>query len=154
MSLKRSIAMEEETKGTIIAQFRKNNREMICVGRSEFQGKQLVFVRTYAAGLEDEELVPTPSGVSVVSELSSELVQGVQALKDALKTEAVVAKIKKNSKQEIWIGTSVFKGMPLIFIRTYAVWGDDPEFKPTKKGISVSVDLYPQLLEAVQKLTH
>ncbi len=144
--------MEEETKGTIIAQFRKNNREMICVGRSEFQGKQLVFVRTYAAGLEGEELVPTPSGVSIVTELSSELVQGVQALKDVLKTETVVAKIKKNSKQEVWIGTSVFKEMPLIFIRTYAVWGDDPEFKPTKKGISVNVDLYPQLLEAVQKL--
>jgi hypothetical protein len=145
--------MEEETKGTIIAQFAKNNREMICVGRSEFQGKQLVFVRTYAAGLEDEELVPTPSGVSVAAELSNELVQGVQALKDNLATESVVAKIRKNSKQEVWIGMSIFKERPLIFIRTYAIWGDDPDFKPTKKGISVSVDLYPQLLEAVQKLS-
>ncbi|MBL8079268.1 MAG: transcriptional coactivator p15/PC4 family protein [Anaerolineales bacterium] len=145
--------MEEEIKGTIIAQFPKNNREMICVGRSEFQGKQLVFVRTYAAGLEDEELVPTPSGVSLAAELTNELVQGVQALKDALKTEGVVAKIKKNSKQEVWIGMSIFKERPLIYIRTYAVWGDDPEFKPTKKGISVSTELYPQLLEVVQKLT-
>ena len=145
--------MEEETKGTIIAQFPKNNREMICVGKSEFQGKQLVFVRTYAAGLEDEELVPTPSGVSLAAELTNELVQGVQALKDALKTEGVVAKIKKNSKQEVWIGMSIFKERPLIYIRTYAVWGDDPEFKPTKKGISVSVDLYPQLLDVVQKLS-
>jgi hypothetical protein len=73
-------------------------------------------------------------------------------LKDNLSTENVVAKIKKNSKQEVWIGMSIFKERPLIFIRTYAIWGDDPEFKPTKKGISVSVDLYPQLLEAVQKL--
>ena len=145
--------MEEEIKGTIIAQFPKNNREMICVGRSEFQGKQLVFVRTYAAGLEDEELVPTPSGVSLAAELTNELVQGVQALKDALTTESVVAKIKKNSKQEVWIGMSIFKERPLIYIRTYAVWGDDPEFKPTKKGISVSTELYPQLLEVVQKLT-
>ena len=145
--------MEEETKGTIIAQFPKNNREMICVGRSEFQGKQLVFVRTYAAGLEDEELVPTPSGLSLAAELTNELVQGVQALKDALKTEGVVAKIKKNSKQEVWIGMSIFKERPLIYIRTYAVWGDDPEFKPTKKGISVSTELYPQLLEVVQKLS-
>ncbi len=145
--------MEEEIKGTIIAQFPKNNREMICVGRSEFQGKQLVFVRTYAAGLEDEELVPTPSGVSLAAELTNELVQGVQALKDALTTESVVAKIKKNSKQEVWIGMSIFKERPLIYIRTYAVWGDDPEFKPTKKGISVSTELYPQLLEVVQKLS-
>lgn len=145
--------MEEEIKGTIIAQFPKNNREMICVGRSEFQGKQLVFVRTYAAGLEDEELVPTPSGVSLAAELTNELVQGVQALKDALTTKSVVAKIKKNSKQEVWIGMSIFKERPLIYIRTYAVWGDDPEFKPTKKGISVSTELYPQLLEVVQKLS-
>lgn len=145
--------MEEEIKGTIIAQFPKNNREMICVGRSEFQGKQLVFVRTYAAGLEDEELVPTPSGVSLAAELTNELVQGAQALKDTLTTESVVAKIKKNSKQEVWIGMSIFKERPLIYIRTYAVWGDDPEFKPTKKGISVSTELYPQLLEVVQKLT-
>ncbi len=144
--------MEEESKGTIIASFRKNNREMICVGSSEFQGKQLVFVRTYAAGLDAEELIPTPSGVSLVVDLANELVQGVRALKDALKTETVVAKIKKNSKQEVWIGTSVFKEKPLIFIRTYATWGDDPEMKPTKKGISVSVDLYPQLLEVVEKL--
>lgn len=145
--------MEEEIKGTIIAQFPKNNREMICVGRGEFQGKQLVFVRTYAAGLEDQELVPTPSGVSLAAELTNELVQGAQALKDTLTTESVVAKIKKNSKQEVWIGMSIFKERPLIYIRTYAVWGDDPEFKPTKKGISVSTELYPQLLEVVQKLT-
>lgn len=143
--------MEEETQGAIIASFRKNNREMICVGNSEFQGKQLVFVRTYTAGL-DEELIPTPSGVSVVAELTSELVKGVQALKGTLTTEGVVAKIKKNAKQEIWIGMSIFKERPLIYIRTYAIWGDDPEMKPTKKGISVNVDLYPQLLEAVEKL--
>ncbi|MFN8412313.1 MAG: transcriptional coactivator p15/PC4 family protein [Anaerolineales bacterium] len=145
--------MEDETKGTIIASFRKNNREMICAGNSEFQGKQLIFVRTYAAGLDAEELIPTPSGISLVVELTNELVQGVQALKNALQTETVVTKIKKNSKQEVWIGTSVFKEKPLIFIRTYAIWGDDPEFKPTKKGISVSVDLYPQLLEIVEKLS-
>jgi hypothetical protein len=144
--------MDEETKGSIIASFQKNSREMICVGTSEFQGKQLVFIRTYAAGLEEGELVPTPSGVSVVAELGYELVQGVRALKDALTSETVVAKVKKNSKQEIWIGTSLFKERLLIFIRTYATWGDDPEMKPTKKGISVSVDLYPQLLEVVEKL--
>lgn len=144
--------MDEEPSGTILAAFRKNTREMICVGKSEFQGKQLVFVRTYIPGDHTKELVPTPSGVSLAAELTNELIEGVKALKDYLTTEGVAAKIKKNSKQEVWIGMSIFKEMPLIYIRTYATWGDDPEFKPTKKGISVNTDLYSQLLDTVQQL--
>ncbi len=143
--------MEEETKNITIASFPKNNRELICVGTSEFKGKQLIFVRTYAATLNADP-IPTTSGISLAKEHCAELLQAVRALKDTLNTESVAAKIKKNATNEIWVGTNIYKEKPLIYIRTYSAWGDSPEMKPTKKGVSINAELYPQLLEAIEKL--
>jgi hypothetical protein len=39
-----------------------------------------------------------------------------------------------------------------IYIRTYAQFGGE-DFRPTKKGVSMNVDLFPHLLEAVDKLS-
>jgi hypothetical protein len=143
--------MEEETKSVTIASFPKNNRELICVGTSEYQGKQLIFVRAFTATLSAEP-IPTPAGVSLAREHCTELLQSVRALKDILNTEGVAAKIKKNATNEVWVGANIYKEKPLIYIRTYSVWGDSSEMKPTKKGVSINAELYPQLLDAIEKL--
>ncbi|MBE7433782.1 MAG: hypothetical protein HS100_07680 [Anaerolineales bacterium] len=142
----------DEGNNVIIASFQKNSREAICVGVSEYRGKNLIFVRAYAASLDSADLVPTPAGVTLSIEKCQELVSAVKTLGDVMSTDKVVAKITKNSMQEIWIGTNIFKNRPLIFLRTYAVWGGSSEYKPTKKGISINVELYPQLLDCIEKL--
>jgi hypothetical protein len=142
--------MDEEGENVIVASFPKNNREVICVGVSEYKGKNLIFVRAFSPTL-DHELVPTRDGISLAMEKCDELVQGVRALGDVMSSDKVVARIKKNSIQEVWIGTNTFKDIPLIFIRIYAAYGGE-EFKPTKQGVSMRVDLFPKLLEAVEKL--
>ena len=71
-----------------------------------------------------------------------------------MSSEKVVAKIQKNSKQQIWVGLNIFKDIPLLYVRTYSKFGDEEEYKPTKRGVSMKVELYPQLLEAVEKLAN
>ncbi len=61
-----------------------------------------------------------------------------------------VAVIPKNTKEEVRIALSSFKGRNLIDVRTYAVWGDDPAPRPTRNGVSLSVDRLPDLIAALQ----
>jgi len=143
--------MDEEGENVIVASFPKNNREVICVGVSEYKGKNLIFLRAFVSAL-DHQLIPTRDGISLAIEKCDELVQGVRALGEVMSSDKVVARIKKNTIQEIWIGTNTYKDIPLIYIRTYAAYGDE-DLKPTKLGISMKVNLYPQLLEAVEKLS-
>jgi hypothetical protein len=141
-----------DSTNKVIASFAKNSREMVCVGTNEYKGKQLIFVRLFVPALDKDELVPTPSGVSLPVEKAAELLAGVQALKDNKDPERVVAKISKNKSQEIWIGANTYKGLNLIYIRTYAVYGDSTEYRPTKDGVSMKADLFPSLLDAITKL--
>jgi hypothetical protein len=144
--------MDEEGNTVVVASFQKNSREAVCVGVSEYRGKDLIFVRAYAASLDSADLVPTPSGITLGIEKYQELASAIKALGDVMSYEKVVAKITKNSIQEIWVGTNTYKNKPLIYLRTYAIWGGDPEYKPTKKGVSINVELYPQLLDCIEKL--
>jgi hypothetical protein len=144
--------MDEENKTVVVASFPKNAREAICVGTSEYKGKQLIFVRAYVPSLSGE-LIPTPKGISLAVEKCGELVAGVRALEAAGSTEKEVARIQKNSKEEIRVEISIFKEMPLIQIRTYALFGENTGFKATQKGVAMNVNLLPQLLEAMQKLS-
>jgi hypothetical protein len=42
--------------------------------------------------------------------------------------------------------------MPLLYIRTYAAFPGSQELKPAKQGVSIRAELYPKLLEVVEKL--
>ncbi len=63
---------------------------------------------------------------------------------------APLAVIPKNQKEEVHVALSSFKGRNLIDVRTYAVWGDDPAPRPTRNGVSLSVDRLPELIAALQ----
>ncbi|MCU0572377.1 MAG: transcriptional coactivator p15/PC4 family protein [Syntrophobacteraceae bacterium] len=53
--------------------------------------------------------------------------------------------------EEIRVSVSVYKGKQYIDLRIYYK-GDDGEFHPSKKGLTLSPDLLPDLVEAVEKL--
>ena len=144
--------MDEAGESTIVASFSKNSREMICVGISLWQGKRRLFVRLYAQIPEAKQPVPTKEGVTLPVEQYQALLEGVRALAAAGGKEVVTAKIPKNKSQQIWVGANLYKDMPLLYIRTYAAFAGSQELKPAKQGVSIRAELYPKLLEVVEKL--
>lgn len=58
----------------------KNSAEEIRITLNEFQGKQLVSVRTYWRKSEDE-IIPTKKGVSLPVDKLDELIDGLEVLR-------------------------------------------------------------------------
>jgi len=67
--------------------------------------------------------------------------------------EKAISTIEKNSLEQIRVHLTNFRGHDLLDIRVYYLDPSQPEAdaKPTRKGISVSVDLIPELAKAIQK---
>jgi hypothetical protein len=64
--------------------------------------------------------------------------------------EIVVGSFPKNNREEVRVSLSKFKGYDLVGVRQwYRNENDDP--RPSKSGITIRVDLLPELLELVQK---
>jgi hypothetical protein len=144
--------MVEESESVIVSQFPKNSREVICVGVSEYKGKTNIFIREYVPSLEGN-LIATQSGVSLNIEKCTELIQGVIELENVMSSEKTVACIKKNGREEIRIGVNLYKDIPLIQIRTYIACGEGGEYIATRKGVAMNVNLLPQLVESIYKLS-
>lgn len=64
--------------------------------------------------------------------------------------EIVVGSFPKNNREEVRVSLSKFKGYDLVGVRQwYRNENDDP--RPSKSGITIRVDLLPELLELIQK---
>ncbi len=57
----------------------------------------------------------------------------------------------KSSTEQVHVSLSTFKGSTYVDLRIY-YQASDGEYKPTKKGITLSPDLLPELGEAIRKL--
>jgi len=55
-------------------------------------------------------------------------------------------KIKKNDAVEIQISESEFNGRKFINVRDYFLDKNTNEYKPTKKGVAMSPEIWEQLL--------
>lgn len=58
----------------------------------------------------------------------------------------------KNAAEEVRVSLTEFKGHKLIDVRIYYEPEDGGERRPTKKGITVDVSLYPELKKALLKV--
>lgn len=67
------------------------------------------------------------------------------------KDAQLVHSFPKNPLEEIRASLTVYKGKDYVDLRVYYK-GDDGEFHPSKKGLTLSLDLFPDLEEAVRKL--
>jgi len=65
--------------------------------------------------------------------------------------EQLISKFEKNASEEVWVQLREFRGFQLLDIRVHYRPDDGGEARPTKKGISVSVNLIPKMLESVQE---
>ena len=135
----------------IAASFVKNSRETIFVGVSEWKGKWRLYIRTFFPGSEEgQDWIPTKKGISLELDQYTALREALIALGSDLESERNIAVVGKTITQEIRISLSYFKEMALINIRTFVDF--EGELRPTQKGVSIKTALYPQLMDAVEKL--
>ncbi len=66
-------------------------------------------------------------------------------------TSIVVSTFPKNALEEVRVSLEQWKGRKLISVRVW--WHKDPvdEWKPSKKGLAMSVEKLPDLIAALQK---
>ncbi len=60
-----------------------------------------------------------------------------------------VYQFAKNTTEEVRVSLTEFKGHKLIDVRIYYEPEDGGERRPTKKGITIDVSLYPELKKAL-----
>jgi hypothetical protein len=67
------------------------------------------------------------------------------------KGSQIVYTFPKNATEEIRASVSTYKGKQYLDLRVF-YQGDDGEYHPSKKGISIAPDLLAELEEAIRKL--
>ena len=66
--------------------------------------------------------------------------------------DLIVAKVRKNSKAELWITLQEFKERQYVDLREYFLATDDLKWHPTKKGIKLTMAQLPALIDALDGL--
>jgi hypothetical protein len=64
--------------------------------------------------------------------------------------DALVARIAKNPTEEVRVSLTSFRGHDLVDIRVF-FQDEQGEWRPTKRGVSLSVDSFAELREAIAK---
>ena len=59
--------------------------------------------------------------------------------------------IQKSDTEQVQLSINEYKGKKYIDIRTFFE-ADDGEYKPTKKGVTLSIGLYNELKEGIETL--
>lgn len=72
-------------------------------------------------------------------------------LNDDLYDGILVGAVGKHSNEQILIGLREFRGTRFIDIRAYFET-DDGEWRPTKKGVTLPIDAFPEFAETVADL--
>lgn len=62
----------------------------------------------------------------------------------------LIGTIPKNTLEQIRVGIEEYKGYHLLDIRVYFI-ADDDEPRPTKKGISINLELFDEFYDLVKK---
>ena len=143
--------MENSSDSLVI--FRKNAREAVGVACTEWRGQLRVDVRIYAQAIGEDDLVPTRKGISIPPDIFPAVLEAVRKLGEVMARERLIARIPRNHNTEIRIGVNEFRGQRLIYLRLFLREDSQGEetWKPTQKGVSLRVDLYPRLLDALEK---
>jgi hypothetical protein len=64
--------------------------------------------------------------------------------------EALVARIAKNPTEEVRVALTSYRGHDLVDIRVF-FQDEQGEWRPTKRGVSLSVDSFAELRDAIVK---
>jgi len=61
----------------------------------------------------------------------------------------LIGEIQKNQKEKIMVSTNEYKGNKFVDLRVYFEDESSGEYKPTKKGISLSKKVAPDVIELI-----
>ncbi|HQO58329.1 MAG TPA: transcriptional coactivator p15/PC4 family protein [Candidatus Omnitrophota bacterium] len=64
--------------------------------------------------------------------------------------DKTVFTFKKNKFQEVRVGIREYKGNDLVDIRTWTMTQGSEEMVPTAKGVSININLLPDLKKALE----
>jgi len=64
----------------------------------------------------------------------------------------VIAKIKKSAASEVWVTLEEYHGQRSVHVREYFHPADNPEWLPTKKGVTIPPELLGQAVDAAEAL--
>jgi hypothetical protein len=69
---------------------------------------------------------------------------------------SVVYEFKKNSSEKVIASFTTYRGKKLFDLRIFfdASSGDETDWRPSKKGITISQDLIPELKKAIDKASN
>lgn len=62
----------------------------------------------------------------------------------------IIAEFEKNKSEKIRLSLSEFNGKPRVDLRIWYL-NDSNEYAPSKKGVSLSTELVPGLIKALQQ---
>jgi len=65
--------------------------------------------------------------------------------------EALVARISKNPTEEVRVSLTSYRGYDLVDIRVY-YQDEQGEWRPTKRGVSLPIDSFGELRDAISKV--
>ena len=66
--------------------------------------------------------------------------------------DIVVHSFSKGEDEEVRFGIQKYRGRYYIDVRVWFQESETLEFKPTRKGVSVSVDRFPEIRKGMEKL--
>ena len=66
--------------------------------------------------------------------------------------DKTITVFKKNKFQEIRVGIREFKGNDLIDIRTWTMTQGSEDMVPTAKGVSLNINLLPELKRSIDEV--
>lgn len=65
--------------------------------------------------------------------------------------DELIAQFEKNATEVVRVSITEFRGRKLIDLRVYYA-DDEGEYRPTRKGIAISVDGYAEFRNAIARL--
>lgn len=66
--------------------------------------------------------------------------------------QELLASFQKNAMEEVRLSLTEYKGHQLVDLRVYFQPLSSGEAYPTKKGLTISVDVFPELKDAIVKV--
>ena len=66
--------------------------------------------------------------------------------------DVLVAAFEKNGHEQVYVRLRAYEGHPLIDVRIWYQDKQTEEWKPSPKGISISVDHYEELRAAIERI--
>lgn len=66
--------------------------------------------------------------------------------------ELIISRIRKSAANEVWIILKKYKGKDLCDIREYFMPDNSPDWLPTKKGVSIPLEMLPEIVDAAEEM--